>query len=136
RHGRWLAFGVAALATAGSLYYSESVGFIPCLFCWYQRIAMYPLVVILLVAAITRDDRVAKYVIPIAAIGLALSVYHYQLELFPNQASACSAGIPCSARQVEEYGFVSIPFMAGCGFLSILALQIGMIRARRASSTV
>ncbi len=131
RHGRWLSFAVAGTAMAASLYYSEVVGFIPCLYCWYQRIAMYPLAVILLIAAVTRDDRVAKYVIPIAAIGLALSLYHYQLELFPNQASACSTGVPCSARVMEEFGFISIPFMAGCGFLAVLALELGMIRARR-----
>jgi len=131
--GRWLAFAVAGTAMAASLYYSESVGFIPCEFCWYQRIAMYPLAVILLVAAITRDDRVAKYVVPIAAIGLALSVYHYQLQVFPDQGGACSSGVPCSARYVEEFGFISIPFMAGCAFLSILALQLATIRARRAA---
>lgn len=131
QQGRWLAFAVAGTAMAASLYYSESVGFIPCEFCWYQRIAMYPLAVILLVAAITRDERVAKYVIPIAGIGLALSVYHYQLQVFPDQGGACSSGVPCSARYVEEFGFISIPFMAGCAFLSILALQFATIRARR-----
>ena len=118
---------------AASLYYSEGAGFVPCEFCWYQRIAMYPLAVILLVAGITRGDRVAKYVMPIAAIGLALSVYHYQLQVFPEQGGACSSGVPCTARYVEEFGFISIPFMAGCAFLSVLALQLGMIRARRAA---
>ncbi len=133
RHGRWLSFAVAGTAMAGSLYYSEGAGFIPCDFCWYQRIAMYPLAVILLVAAITRDDRVAKYVVPIAVIGLALSVYHYQLQLFPEQGGSCSSGVPCTARHVEQFGFISIPFMAGCGFLSVLALQLGMRRALRAA---
>ena len=131
--GRWLAFAVAGTAMGASLYYSEGVGFIPCEFCWFQRIAMYPLAVILLVAAITRDDRVAKYVIPIAAIGLLLSIYHYQLQVFPEQGGACSSGVPCTTRYVEEFGFISIPFMAGCGFLSVLALQFAMIRARRAN---
>ena len=131
RQGRWLSFAVAGSAMAASLYYSESAGFIPCEFCWYQRIAMYPLAVILLVAAVTRDDRAAKYVIPIAVIGLALSVYHYQLQVFPEQGGSCSSGVPCTARYVEEFGFISIPFMAGCAFLSALALQLGMIRARR-----
>lgn len=129
--GRWLAFAVAGTAMAASLYYSEVVGFIPCEFCWYQRIAMYPLAVVLLVAAVTRDDRVAKYVLPIAAIGLSLSVYHYQLQVFPEQGGACSSGVPCTARYVEEFGFISIPFMAGCAFIGVLALQVGMIRARR-----
>ena len=131
--GSWLSFAVAGTAMAASLYYSDVAGFVPCLYCWYQRIAMYPLAVILLVAAVTRDDRVAKYVIPIAVIGLALSVYHYQLQVFPSQGGACSTGVPCTARYVEEFGFISIPFMAGCAFLAVLALEFGMIRARRAA---
>ena len=128
--GRWLAFFVAAGAVASSLYYSESVGFIPCEFCWYQRIAMYPLAVILLVAAVTNDHRATRYVAPIALIGVALSVYHYQLQLFPDQASSCSSGVPCHSRYVEAFGFVSIPLMALCGFIAILALQVAMHRAR------
>lgn len=128
--GRWMAFAVAAGAMASSLYYSEHVGFLPCEFCWFQRIAMYPLAVILLVAAITNDRRVARYVIPIAVIGAALSIYHYQLQLFPEQASSCSPDIPCHAQWVDEFGFVSIPLMALCGFISVIALHVAMWRAR------
>ena len=97
--GRWLAFLVPAVAMSGSLYYSEIAHFIPCEFCWYQRIAMYPLAVILLIAAITKDAQIWKYAVPIAVIGLALSTYHYQLQLFPNQASTCSQTAPCHAFQ-------------------------------------
>jgi disulfide bond formation protein DsbB len=131
QQGRWIAFAVAALAMAGSLYYSEVVGFVPCEFCWYQRIAMYPLAIIGLVAAITRDERIARYVIPIAVIGLLLSGYHYQMELFPERAAACTGGVACSVRHVEVLGFISIPFMAGLGFISVLATHVAMIRARR-----
>ncbi|MDA1010136.1 MAG: disulfide bond formation protein B [Chloroflexi bacterium] len=127
--GRWLAFAVAALAMAGSLYYSEVVGFLPCEFCWYQRIAMYPLAVVGLVAATTRDERAWRYVIPIAVIGLALSMYHYQMELFPEQATACSGGVSCAVRHVEVLGFISIPFMAGLSFISVVALHLAMLRA-------
>jgi disulfide bond formation protein DsbB len=127
--GRWLAFLVAAVATGGSLYYSEIAGFLPCEFCWYQRIAMYPLAVILLVAAATGDRRVDRYVVPIAILGAAASVYHYQLQLFPEQATVCSSGIPCNGRYVEQFDFVSIPLMALCGFVAILALHLAMRRA-------
>ena len=132
RRGRRLAFLVAAGATASSLYYSESAGFIPCEFCWYQRIAMYPLAVILLVSAYTNDGRAVRYVVPIAILGAAASIYHYQLQLFPDQASACSSGVPCNARYVEAFGFVSIPLMALCGFVAILALHLAMHRAAEA----
>ena len=67
----WLAFTVAAGATAGSLYFSEVEHFVPCRMCWFQRIFMYPLAIVLLVAAI-RKDRAVKYTaVPLAAIGRA-----------------------------------------------------------------
>lgn len=125
------AFAVAAVAMGGSLYYSEIVSFVPCEFCWYQRIAMYPLAVILFVAVVTRARIATRYIATVAAIGLALSTYHYQLQLFPEQATTCSEGVPCSVQFVDQFGFVSIPFMAGCGFLAILFLQVADWRARR-----
>lgn len=129
--GTWLSFAIAAIAVSGSLYYSEVAHFVPCTLCWYQRIAMYPLAIVLLVAAVTRDQRPARYIVPIAAAGLLVSLYHYQLELFPEQATVCTSGVPCSFRYVEEFGFISIPFMAGVAFISILALQAATWRARR-----
>ena len=129
--GAWLSFGVAAIATLGSLYYSEIAHFPPCEMCWLQRIAMYPQAVILFVAAITRDVKAWRYTVPLSAIGLLFALYHYQLELFPDQPTMCSTEIPCSVRFVEVYGFVSIAFMAGCGFVAIMALQLAIARARR-----
>ena len=131
QRGPWLVFGVAAIATLGSLYYSEIAHFTPCEMCWFQRIFMYPQTVVLLVAAIRRDASVWRYAVPLSAIGLLFSTYHYQLELFPDQPSMCSTTIPCSVRFVEVYGFVSIAFMAGAGFIAILALHLAMARARR-----
>ena len=130
--GPWLACGVAAIATVASLYYSEVAQFIPCEMCWFQRIFMYPQVVILFVAALRRDASAWRYAVPLSVIGLLFSLYHYQLELFPDQPSMCSTTIPCSVRFVEVYGFVSIAFMAGAGFISILALHLAMARARAA----
>src|SRR5690606_33337791 len=104
----WLAFAVAAVATLGSLYYSEIANFTPCRLCWYQRAAMYPLAPILGIAAILRDPRVRYLAIPIATVGAAISVYHYQLEMFPDQSSGfCSATVPCTVRWFEVFGFVS-----------------------------
>jgi len=131
RRGRWLAFAIAAIATLGSLYYSEIAHYTPCEMCWFQRGAMYPLAVLTLIAALRGDAKAWRYIVPVAAVGLLFSVYHYQLELFPEQPSMCSTTVPCSVRWVEVYGFVSIAFMAGAAFVSILALQLGMARARR-----
>jgi disulfide bond formation protein DsbB len=128
---QWPALVVTAAATSGSLYYSESVGFVPCEFCWFQRVIMYSLLVILAVAVVTRDRIPARYVVALATIGLGLSIYHYQLQLTPEQGSVCSTGVPCTIRYVEQFGFVSIPFMAGCGFLAILLLYLARWRAAR-----
>jgi len=130
-HGQKAMFAVAATAMASSLYYSEIVHFTPCEFCWFQRIAMYPLAVLLGVAIFTRDRLPAKYLVTLAGVGLALSIYHYQLQLFPNQAQLCTGeAVSCTVRFVEEFGFVSIPFMAGASFLTVLLLQVAAWRIR------
>ncbi|MGZ8629428.1 MAG: disulfide oxidoreductase [Actinomycetota bacterium] len=121
----WLAFLVALTATLGSLYLSEIAHFIPCKLCWYQRIAMYPLVPILAIAAWKRDAGIWRYAVPVAAIGAAISIYHYQLERFPNQASvSCSAEAPCTVVWIWKFHFISIPFMALSGFALIIALLL------------
>lgn len=124
-------FAVAAAATAASLYYSEVVGFVPCEFCWYQRIMMYPLAVILGVTVFTRTRLPARYIVALAFIGLGLSIYHYQLQLFPEQGEVCGEGVSCAGRYVDQFGFITIPFMAGASFLTILLLQVAEWRANR-----
>ena len=92
----------------------------PCRLCWYQRIPMYPMAVSLSIAAARGDRRIRAYAVPLALVGALISAYHYQLEWFPEQASpACTADAPCTIVWVRELGFVSIPFMALCGFLAI-----------------
>lgn len=119
----WLAFVVALTTTTGSLIYSEVYYFEPCRLCWYQRIAMYPLALILGIAAFRRDAGVRRYVVPVATIGLLIAAYHYLIETFPGlDAGACGTGVPCTARYVEEFGFISIAFMAFCGFAAIISL--------------
>ena len=120
----WLAFAVAATATLGSLYLSESAHLIPCTLCWYQRIAMYPLSVILLIAAFRRDHGIRIYAATIATIGAVIALYHRLVQEFPSldSATACSSSIPCTAAYLTEFGFITIPYMALSGFLFILAL--------------
>ncbi len=121
----WLAWTVALVATLGSLYYSEVAHFIPCTLCWYQRIAMYPLAIVLGIAAFRRDGGIWRYAVPLAATGLAISIYHTFIEWFPSLAADfCSLEVPCSAAYVTEFGFVGIPFMAACGFAVIIVLLL------------
>jgi disulfide bond formation protein DsbB len=119
----WLASGVAATATIGSLYLSEIANLIPCTLCWYQRIAMYPLVVLLGIAAWRNDHDIRVYVAALAGTGAAIAGYHRLIQLFPDLGgSACSTGVPCTAAYFTQFGFVTIPYMALSGFLLILAL--------------
>ncbi len=119
----WLAWMVAAVATAGSLIYSEVIHFVPCRLCWFQRIAMYPLAIVLLVGAIRREAVARFYALPLALGGLAISVWHYVIQVYPSlEGGSCDPLNPCSARYVEVFGFISIPFMAGAGFIVIAVL--------------
>jgi disulfide bond formation protein DsbB len=123
--GLWLAFVVAATAMSGSLYFSEVAGFPPCALCWYQRIAMYPLVLILGVAAARGDRGVIRYAGPLAAIGGLISLWHIGVERIPTLPSgSCSLEVPCSTIWVQVLGFVTIPTMALAGFASILTLLV------------
>jgi disulfide bond formation protein DsbB len=126
----WAGWIVALVATLGSLYFSEIAHYTPCDLCWYQRICMYPLAVVLLVAALRDDRRVWTYVAPIAIIGIVIATYHTQLQAFPTQQSFCSVTVPCTARYVWELGFISLPFMALTAFVFILTMVLIAREAR------
>ena len=121
-----LAWLVAAVCMFGSLYLSEVAHLTPCRLCWYQRIAMYPLVVLLGIAVVRADILVARrYFAPLAILGGLISLYHYQLERFPNQPTlSCGLETPCSIPVVNLWGFASVPFMALAGFLLIATLLL------------
>jgi len=118
-----LAAVMAVVATASSLYFSQVRHFIPCELCWFQRIFMYPLAIILPIAAFRRDVAVWRYALPIAVIGVAISTYHAQLERFPNQEHiACTTSVPCTAIWFSEFGYITISVMALTAFASIITL--------------
>ncbi len=128
----WLAFVVALTATAGSLYFSEAARFTPCALCWYQRIAMYPLVILLGLAAMRGDVSVRRYVAPLAAVGAAISIYHIGVERLPGLPSgACSLDVPCDLIWIERFGFITIPVMALVGFVAILTLLFAFPRPQK-----
>jgi disulfide bond formation protein DsbB len=118
-----LAALVAVAAMSGSLFFSEVAHLEPCVLCWYQRIAMYPLVALLGIAALRRDPGVRPYAMALAAIGAAISTWHIAVQRLPGVPSAsCSITSPCSAIQVEVLGFVTIPVLALVAFVTILVL--------------
>jgi disulfide bond formation protein DsbB len=119
----WLAWLIAAVAMAGSLYFSENANFPPCKLCWFQRIAMYPLALILLIAAVRRDRGIRFYAVPLAAIGALISSYHYLIEWHPSfSKGSCDLTAPCTVPWFRQFGFMSLAFMALCGFAAIIAL--------------
>lgn len=131
-YGGWLAFIVALMATLGSLYYSEIAGFIPCRLCWYQRILMYPLVLVTLVGALRRDEYLPSYVLPLSTLGMFISGYHSLLErgVFPPP-TVCSADVPCTISYVNYFGFITIAVMAFTAFTLITLIMFGQFLAYR-----
>jgi disulfide bond formation protein DsbB len=128
--GLWLAWIVALACTLGSLYLSEVGHFIPCELCWFQRIAMYPLAVLLLVAAIKHSAVIARATLPLIAIGAAISTYHYVIQRFPSAsgATSCDPAAPCTVVWIWRFHYLSIPAMALSGFLLIATLILATPR--------
>ena len=114
---------IAVTATLGSLYFSEVANFEPCRLCWVQRIFMYPLAVILPIAAARRDRDARWYAVPLAVLGAAVALYHYLVERVPDLGSGgCSVTVPCTVPWFTEFGFVTLAYMALSGFLFIIVL--------------
>jgi len=125
RHPIGWAWGVALIAMAGSLYLSEIAHLLPCSLCWYQRIAMYPLVLVLGVGVLRGDTGAWRYGMPLALVGLAIAAYHVTIQWMPSlDVGACSVGAPCTGRYLAVFGFISIPTMAGAAFLLIISLLL------------
>lgn len=125
----WLywAWLVSIAATVGSLYFSEVRMFVPCALCWWQRILMYPLVVVLGVATVRQDLTAWRTALPLSLIGFGTATYHYLLQKVPGLAppASCASGVPCNVQYIDWFGFVTIPFLAGVAFLII---TIAMLR--------
>ncbi|MGJ7919375.1 disulfide oxidoreductase [Neobacillus sp. LXY-4] len=119
----FIAWGTSVIAMFGSLFFSEIQKFEPCELCWYQRILMYPMVIILGAAVIRKDYKISFYTMMLSAIGACISLYHYSLQKIPFMADhAVSCGrIPCTGQYINWFGFVTIPFLALVGFVIIFS---------------
>jgi disulfide bond formation protein DsbB len=121
--GRIVALAAAATATAGSLFFSEGLGWIPCELCWYQRIAMYPIALIVLIGLWRGDRAVMWYALPLSVIGFGIALYHYLMVMLIIPPAACSGAVPCSIDYLNFSGalsFIKIPFLALTAFALIL----------------
>lgn len=117
----WL---VATASTLGALFFSEVMELPPCLLCWYQRIFMFPLVLLLPPGLFPFDPKVARYALPLAAVGWLIALAHVLLVagVIPQSAAPCRQGVPCSDVQIEWLGFLNIPLLSLVAFSTILAL--------------
>lgn len=130
----FVAWGTAITAMLGSLYFSEIKGYVPCELCWYQRILMYPLVIVLGIAFYDQDRRVYRYVLPISILGMCMSAYHYGIQKIPFMSSleTCTSGVPCGNTYTGYLGFITIPLMA---FVAFVIITICMIIIRKDSQS-
>jgi disulfide bond formation protein DsbB len=128
-----LSWITSLIATIGSLYFSEIRHFIPCTLCWYQRIFMYPLAVILGIAFYRNDKEIFRYTLPLALIGMVISGYHTLLQKIPylQQFEMCTSGIPCAKDYLNWLGFITIPMMAFVAFTIITICLIFLMRAKK-----
>ncbi|NGQ95931.1 disulfide bond formation protein B [Brevibacillus sp. SYP-B805] len=134
QYALYFAWVVSLAAVAGSLYFSEVLGFIPCKLCWFQRIFMYPQAILLGIASYRNDRGIIPYLLPINIVGGSISLYHYAEQKIPGFASLlpCTAGVPCSQDYLNWLGFVTIPLLALIAFLLIAAfLWMGRDRGER-----
>ena len=119
----WL---LASVATAGSLFFSQVMGFAPCALCWYQRICLFPLVLILAAGLFPLDRTVVKYALPLAVAGWLTAAYHTLVHagVIPESVTACGQGASCSEEYIDLFGFLTIPMLSLLAFSAIVVLMV------------
>ena len=125
KNALWAVFFISLLATSGSLFYSQIAGFPPCELCWFQRIFMYPQVVILGVALLKKESQILDYSLALASVGTLISLYHNYIIYAAVESNTCLlSAISCTTKVVLGLGYVTIPLMALTAFVAILAILL------------
>lgn len=124
----WL---IASVSTLGSLFFSEIMEFPPCALCWYQRIFMFPLVLVLFVGLFPFEKSVVRFALPLAVVGWGFAFYHFLLYtgFIPESIQPCSQGVACSDTYLDLFGFVTIPLLSLISF-SVLVLLLFILKRR------
>ena len=122
----FIAWLVASVSTLSALFLGEVMGYTPCVLCWYQRICMFPLVLILAAGLFPFDRRVVRYALPLALAGWLLAVFHWAVAsgLVPESATPCNQGVPCSVELISWFGFLTLPLLSVLAFSTIIALLL------------
>lgn len=124
---------IATSSMLGSLFFSDALKLPPCTLCWYQRICMYPLVLILAVCIWKKDKNLPFFVLPLSFIGTIIAIYHNLLyyKIIPGSLAPCTLGISCTTKQIELFGFITIPLLS---LLSFIAIDILMLLYKKQST--
>lgn len=119
----WL---LVSVSTLGSLFFSQVMEFAPCVLCWYQRICLFPLVIILATGLFPFDKNVVKYALPLAIAGWLTALYHSLLYagIIPESIQPCTQGVSCTEEYIDLFGFLTIPMLSLISFSIIIALLI------------
>ncbi len=127
----YIAWTQAVIALLGSLFFSEILKILPCVLCWYQRICIYPLVIIIAVGIIRKSRDLHWYVLPFSIIGLGISFYHNLLYygIVPETLAPCSAGVSCVTKSIQLWSFVTIPFLSFWAFAIITFCMVLYIKS-------
>jgi disulfide bond formation protein DsbB len=117
---------IASVSTLGSLFFSEIMDFPPCVLCWYQRVFMFPLVLIFLIGLFPFDKNIIKYALPLTMVGWGIAFYHYLLYsgFIPENIQPCSQGVSCSETYLDLFGFLTIPMLSLVSFTTIIVLLV------------
>lgn len=128
-----LAWIISMLAMSTSLFWSMILGWLPCDLCWYERICMYPLALILGVGVFTRRAPTVRTALPLTIVGALLAAYHYLIQIMPSVAktATCSAAVPCQIADFAWFGWITPPLLAFIGFVAIFVLLL--MHRRRAA---
>ena len=128
----YLVWAVALGSMVGSLALSDILHLVPCVLCWWQRILMYPLVVVVGVAILRRDEGWAYTVLPMSVAGMALALYHSLLQwgILPAEIAPCNAVVSCVTKQIDWFGFVTIPFMSLVMFALVTIFSVAYLKIR------
>ena len=133
-HAKYLAWLVVLASTLGSLYFSEVLGYAPCILCWYQRIAIYPLALIIPIGIARRDVNMPVYTLALAGVGWLIALYHnlLQYNIISEKLAPCTAGIPCVTNDyLFGTNFITIPLLSLIALSTIIVL---MVIARRSEN--
>ena len=122
----YIAWVQSIVAMSGSLFFSEVMKLPPCVLCWYQRICMYPLVLLLAVGIFLKDKKVVFYTLPLAVIGWSIALYHNLLyyHVIPESYAPCQNGVSCTTKLITWFGFVTIPLLSFMAFTIIIACLV------------